>query len=353
MAKSFAPRRTVVGLEIDPSYVSAAEVRVNGSLAIQHAATAMLDPGIIRDGEVTDVDELGATLKTFFATHRFPNRVRIGVANQRIVVRMLDLPPLSDGKELAAAVRFQAEDQVPMPLDKAVLDYQVLGTVETPNGPRMRALVVAARRDMIEKLLAAARRAGLRPEGIDLSAFAMVRALRPAIASQDGVCLYLNGGGLTNIAVAENGNCLFTRVASSGLEWMVARLAERRSLTLEHATAWLSHVGLASPLDDVEGDPQIVSETRSVLDDGVRRIADDVRKSLEFYAAQESGPAVDRMVLTGPAAAIPGFAEDLARQLRLPVEHGVVEEARTGAIAGAHAATFSVAAGLAVTEAPA
>ena len=352
MAKNFASRRPIVGLEIDPSYIAAAEVRLNGSLAVHRGATAMLEPGVIRDGEVTDTDQLAGILKAFFATHNLSNRVRVGVANQRIVVRMMDLPALSDGKELAAAVRFQAEDQIPMPLDKAVLDHQSLGVVETPDGPRLRVLVVAARRDMIERLLTAVRRAGLRPEGIDLSAFAMVRALRPS-AEQSGVVLYLNGGGLTNIAVADGASCLFTRVAASGLEWMVTRLAERGPLTLEHARAWLSHVGLASPLDDVEGDPQMVANTRGVLDDGVRRIADDVRKSLEFYAAQESGPPVERVMLTGPAASIPGFAEDLSRQLRLPVDPGAVAESRPGALSGGHGASFSVAAGLAVSEVPA
>src|SRR5205807_211388 len=120
-------------------------------------------------------------LRSLFDDHKLPKRVRLGVANQRIVMRTLDLPPLADPKQIAAAVRFQAQDQIPMPLDQAVLEHQVLGTVETPDGPRTRVMLVAARRDMIDKLLQAATSAGLRPQGIDLSAFAMIRALH-----QDG-----------------------------------------------------------------------------------------------------------------------------------------------------------------------
>ena len=64
-----------------------------------------------------------------------------------------------------------------MPLESAVLDFQPLDVVDTAEGPRQRVLVVAARRDMVERVLTAVRAAGLRPEGVDLSAFAMIRAL--------------------------------------------------------------------------------------------------------------------------------------------------------------------------------
>jgi len=237
----------------------------------------------MRDGEVTDVDALAGALKAFFAANKLGKHVRLGVANQRIVVRTLDLPVLADAKELDAAVRFQAQEHIPMTLDLAVLDYETLGLVQTNEGERTRVILVAARRDMVERLLAAVRQAGLRPEGIDLSAFAMIRALDPGAQAEASSVLYVNVGGLTNLAIAEGSACRFTRVAAGGLEGMVAQLAERRALTLEHSRMWLGHVGLATPLEQVEGDAEIVSEARTVLSDGVRRIADDVRTSIDYY----------------------------------------------------------------------
>jgi len=82
-------------------------------------------------------------------------------------MRAIDLPPLTDAKEISSAVQFQAQDHIPMPLEQAILEHQVLGQVETPEGPRTRVMVVAARRDMIDRLLEAANRAGLSPQGID------------------------------------------------------------------------------------------------------------------------------------------------------------------------------------------
>ena len=109
--------------------------------------------------------------------------MRLGVANQQIVVRVIELPRIEDEKQRDAAVRFQAAEAIAMPLDEAVLDHQVAGYTEAPDGtPRMQVVVVAARRSMIEALLEAAKGAGLKPEGIDLDAFALVRTL--AAASQ-------------------------------------------------------------------------------------------------------------------------------------------------------------------------
>jgi type IV pilus assembly protein PilM len=345
-------RSNVVGLDIEPSYLAAAEVRVNGALAVERAASTPLEPGIMRDGEVTDVAALGEALQAFFREHKFGRRVRLGVANQRIVVRTLDLPKLTDAKELAAAVRFQAQEHIPMPLDLAVLDYQSLGTIQTEQGERSRVILVAARRDMIERLLDAARHAGLRPVGIDLSAFAMIRALEvaPVAGEAAGAVLYVNVGGLTNLAIADGAICRFTRVAAGGLETMVSQLAERRELTLEHSRQWLTHVGLAAPVETIEGDPGIVAEARTVLADGARRIADDVRNSLDYYRAQEAALPVERAILTGPAVAILGFTEQLKSDLGIDVTAGVVAEAGAGAVPSGQAGRFTVAAGLAVQD---
>jgi type IV pilus assembly protein PilM len=351
MARS-QTRRSVIGLDIEPGYLAAARVSVNGKMAIEQAATAPLDPGVMRDGEVVDIEGLGEALKSFFREHGLSRRVRLGVANQRIVVRNLELPVLRNPKELEAAVRFQAQEHLPMQLDLAVLDFQTLGVVETENGERQRVVLVAARRDMIDRLLEAARQAGLRPEGIDLSAFAMIRALgRPAVEGE-GALLYVSVGGLTNLAIAEGTQCRFTRVAAGGLESIVAQLAERRALTLEHSRQWLGHAGLETPVEEVEGDPEIVADARTVLADGVRRISDDVRNSLDYYRAQEAVAQVDRAVLTGPVVGIPGFVDQLSADLNMPVEAGLVDEAHPGVLAGAEAGTMAVAAGLAIEERP-
>ncbi len=246
-----ASGKTLVGLDIESGFVAAVEARP-GSVAVERAATSPLAPGVVRDGEVVDVDTLAEALRAMFATHRLSRHVRVGVANQQIVMRTIDLPPLQNPKEIESAVRFQAAEHIPMPPDQAVLEHQSLGLVKTADGTRTRVLLVAARRDMIERLLEAIRKAGLRPRGIDLSAFAMIRALHHPAAARGS--LYVNVGGITNLAVAAGTTCVFTRIVPHGDATMAGELAERRGLTLEHAHGWLKHVGLLTPIDDLKGE---------------------------------------------------------------------------------------------------
>jgi type IV pilus assembly protein PilM len=262
--------QNLVGLDIQPGFVAAVQARVNGSILAERAATLPLPAESMRDGEVLDEDSLSETLRELFTSSGLNKRVRVGVANQRTVLRTLELPPVTDAKELAAAVNFQAQDQVPMPLNNAVMDFHPLGVVDTPAGPRQRVVLVAAQRDMIERLLKAVRKAGLSVEGVDLSAFALIRSLyRPEAASspegeQTGRVLYLNVDGLTNLAIAEGTVCRFTRVVGSGLEGMAGELAERRSIALTEARTLLLGVDLTTP---APGNPEPGSG-EAVADEG-------------------------------------------------------------------------------------
>jgi type IV pilus assembly protein PilM len=314
---------TIVGLDLDPSHIAAAEVHVNGNVTVKRGAVAPLRPGVLRDGEASDPAALATALRELFAEHDLPRRVRLGIANQRIVVRSLDLPVIGDPKGLAAAVQQAAPDHIPMPMDEAVVDFETLGVVQTPQGPRSRVVIVAVRREMIDRLVSATRDAGLELEGIDLSAFGMVRALAP-VATEHAI-LYINVAGLTNVAVANASGCLFTRAAAGGLDAAVHALSERRGLTYEHAGQWMRHVGLLTPLEAVDGDAELVAATRTAIEEGVHQLADTVRNSLNFYRMQEGAESVERALVTGPAIAIPGFVERLAEQLKLPVEAAVVD----------------------------
>src|SRR5918998_379521 len=133
--------RGTVGLDLDGAFLAAVQATGEG---VSQAASVELPPGIISDGEVTDVDALTTALKDFFRSHNLPKRVRLGVSNQQIVV----------------------------------LDYEVIGETVTPEGAaKHRMIVVAAREAMISRIVDAVRGAGLKAEGIDLNAFALVRAL--------------------------------------------------------------------------------------------------------------------------------------------------------------------------------
>lgn len=218
-----------------------------------------------------------------------------------------------------------------MPLDQAVLEYQVVGGVSAEEGssPQVDVVVVAARREMVTSFVEPIRRAGLDPVGIDLSAFGMIRALAGAGAKPSGAAetgqgpapaiLYCSIGDVTNLAVARERACLFTRVSHVGLEAISASLASARELSPEHTTQWLSYVGLEAPVEDLEGDAEIVAAARRALEEGVGSLVDELRLSLDYYGAQEAVVPVERIVLCGPGSAIAGLPVRMEAGLGMPI----------------------------------
>ena len=322
----------LAGLSIEAGSVAVAEVGSNGSTALNGAATLPLRPGVFHEGEVVDPEGLVAALKELYSRHKVSKRVRLGLGNQRVIVRTLRLPAIEDPKEMEAAIRFQAQEQIPMPLEQAVLQHQVVGGVPAEEGSatQVDVVVVAARRDMITSLVEPVRRAGLEPMGIDLSAFGMIRALAPlttspapsdegAPAAASEAILYCNVGDTMNLAVARGRSCLFTRVSGAGIESITGRIAAERGLTPEHAEQWLLYVGLEAPVETLGGDPETIAAVRRGLTDGVGGLVDELRLSLDYYRALESAVPVSGVVLCGTGSAIPGLGGAIEDQVGLPI----------------------------------
>jgi type IV pilus assembly protein PilM len=349
-ALSLGPRQksdsALVGLEIEAGSIAAAEVQSNGESRVSAVAVEPLPADAFSDGEVVAPDAVAEALRSLFSVHNLSKRVRLGIANQRVVVRTVRLPAIEDPAELDAAVRFTAQEQIAMPLEQAVIDHRVIGGVGAVDGapPQVDVMVVAARRDMIAASLQPLRDAGLEPIGVDLSAFGMIRALRGATSldasaavdaePRPSAVLYCNVGDVTNLAVAKGPSCLFTRVSSAGLDDMVASLSAKIGLSQEHARMWLDYTGLAQPIEQIEGDPAILGEARSTLQRGGDSLLDELRLSLDFYGSQEAAVPVERVVLCGPGSAIPGLAQYMEPGLGLPIAVGKPE-----ALAGLEAAS--------------
>jgi type IV pilus assembly protein PilM len=321
----------LAGLSIEAGSVAVAGVSVNGSTELTASAVQPLQPGVFHEGEVIDPSGLTAAIKQLYSQNKLPKQVRLGIGNQRVIVRTLRLPLIEDPKEMEAAIRFQAQEHIPMPLDQAVLQHQVVGGVPAEEGaaPQVDVVVVAARREMVASFLEPLRRAGLEPEGIDLSAFGMIRALAPLVAapthSEDGApapqesILYCNVGDVMNLAVARGRSCLFTRVSGVGMEAIIARLSTERGLSPEHAEQWLLYAGLEAPLEQIQGDPETVAAARRANEEGVASLVDELRLSLDYYRALESAVPVSKIVLCGSGSAIGGLAAAMEAQVGLPI----------------------------------
>ena len=358
----------VVGLDIGTASVAAVELRVNGSISVERTAIAPLPEGATQDGEVADSGALSTALKDFFAAGKLGRDVRVGIANQRVVVRTLRMPRVEKQSEIENAIRFMAQEQVQMPLDDAVVDWQVLdSSPELASSGQMDVAVAAARWDMVRPLVDTVRAAGLRPVGVDVAAFGMIRALaREAAVGASGpyaagapgagegvppaqqARLYCSLGDVTNLAIARGSGCLFTRVFPYGMEAIASALAERQGLTMEHARMWLAHVGLEAPVEAIAGDPAIVAATRETLTEGATKLAAELRLSLDYYGSQGEAAAIEEIVVCGVGSSVPGLPAALQADLGF-----ALRPARPVALAGyptPDASRLTVPFGLALEE---
>ena len=265
--------------------------RQRRALGRRARATAPLEPGIVRDGEVADVEAPGRRaadpLPRAQAGQARPHRHR-EPAHRRAHAR-----PAADRGPQGARRRRALPGAGPDPdaaRRRPSSTSSRSASSTRPTGPRQRVLLVAARRDMVDA--AARRRARRRPAP---------RGHRPRRLRHDPRAAPPGeperAASSTSPSAASPTSPSPRARAASSPAWSPAasrrsplELAERRGLTLEHAAPWLDHVGLRAPVQEIDGDAGIVSDARTVLPDGVRRIADEVRNSLDFHRAQDAAP---------------------------------------------------------------
>lgn len=229
--------RSSIGLDIGTRAVSLAEVS-NGTLT--RFGRALLPSGAVEHGEVQDPMAVAAAVSGLWKKLGLAGRsVHVGIANRRVIVRTIEIPAMSR-EDLASAIRFQAQEHIPIPLDEAVMDYEVLEDISGPNGEALqRVLVVAAERATVEPLLAAVRGANLEPASLELNAYPLVRAFangHNAPASQTAGAIVDIGAGVTNVVVYNRGKIRFTRILPTfGGDEFTAAVAEHLNVDLQEA----------------------------------------------------------------------------------------------------------------------
>jgi type IV pilus assembly protein PilM len=308
--------RKVVGLDIGTTAVRAAEVSVRrGRVVLERIGQAGLPEDAVVGGEVIDPTAVAVAIKDLWRRTRIGSRrVIIGVANQRVVVRLVDLPWMQPN-ELRSSLAFQAGDHLPIPVDQTELDYDVIGEHEAAGGQRLlRVLLVAAHKEMLAGHLRAVREAGLRPAGIDLNPIALLRSLGPVPGFGEGAEALVDvGARVTNMVVHDNGVLGFVRILLMGGEDVTSSL--QRVLELSHDAA--ERAKLAASAGD-EIDP----EAGELVEQRLDVFVEEVRGSLDFYRSQQDATPLGRVVVSGGGSLLGPLVERLHAATGVPVERG-------------------------------
>ena len=309
----------IVGLHIGSSQISAALVHNNGAAELQRLVRTPLAPDTIVAGEVRDADGLARALKGFFSEHKLPRKeVRLGIATNRIGVRVLDVPALDNPGQFENAVRFRAQEVLPIPLVDAVLDHVVLDEIEqVGDDPRRRVLVVFAHRELVDGYAQACKSAGLKLAGIDLDAFALLRALSgdsgDRAKTAAAIVAVSIGRERTIFAVSDGSVCEFARVFEWGGANLDAALALALGITTEEAVR---------VKETLEFPPGQEEAGRKAMWHELGVLAREILASLRFYQSRAGSLDIAEVLITGGCSELVGIEGELTSQLGVPVRIG-------------------------------
>ena len=320
--------KRLVGLKIGASQIAAARLSNNGSAELLQVAREDLDPGIVVGGELREPEVLAELLRDFFKRNGLPRRgVRLGIANNRIGVRTFDIAGIDDPKQLDNAIRFRAQEALPIPIEQAVLDYQVLAEDTDAEGqPVKRVLLVVAYRELVDRYVSACSKAGIELVGIDLEAFALLRAMSAPLPSGEeaeaAVVIVSIGHERSTFAVSDGRVCEFTRV----LEWGGSSLNVAIARAIDKAPSEAEPYKRAIDLNLATAPPEMTQEQFDAVKDAVRRqvqsFARELVSSLQFYQNQPGSLGIGEIVLTGGTAHLSGLADELQRLIGVNVRIG-------------------------------
>ena len=314
----------MIGLDIGATAVRAAELEFGsggpsrGDGTLVRYAHAPLPVGAVRDGEVAEPAIVSTALRQLWSTARFESRdVVMGVGNQRVLVRELDLPwlPLP---QLRASLPFQVGELLPVSVDEVLLDFYPASESTGPQGRTVHGMLVAAQRATVNANVLAVEGAGLRPQMVDLNAFALVRALARGDLAHATAAFVDIGAAVTTVVVAAQGRPRLVRMLPTGGFAITAAVAEALSIPPAEAEDVKRRVGLGHPGLTDPVSVQVAEAVRGV----VHPLLEAVRNTFVFYNGKHPGEGVEGVVFTGGASHLPGAGQFLSSASRLPVALG-------------------------------
>lgn len=309
------PGRTAIGLDIGTSGVRAAELSYGkDGVTLEKFGQVALPEGAVRDGEVLDRALVAEALKSLWKGSGFTGKqVSLGVANQRVVVRQVDLPWMPPA-ELKASLPLQVQDYLPMPVDECVIDFHVTEELRDGDARVLRGLLVAASLQMVNANIKAVEAAGLRVKSVDLTSFAVLRSIGRSRAAGTEALVDI-GARVSNLVIHSDGTPRFVRVLLSGGQDVTDAIAER--LGLPAALAEAVKRGVVEDVSD-----QDLALVRSAVELMQEVFVDEIRSSIDYYAASNTQFPVERIVLSGGGSLLHGIADRLESVTRRPVVLG-------------------------------
>jgi len=355
------PKKTVA-LDIGSSIVKAVQMRrVGRGYELERFGVAEIYPGV--DKKSAGVDRRTARIE---AIRQAISQAGISAKNsisavsgEAIIVRYIQLPDMPEG-ELKGAIRWEAEDYIPFPLDEVNLDSVVLGKSDVGGAPKIDVLLVAAKKDQIAEHVSVLKSLDLSPSVVDVDTFAFLNCYEANYmpSANDVVALLNIGSEYTNINIYVGGVSRFSRDINIAGDTINANIQQRLGCSYQRAEELKVKEGAPAPaqeetqseelggsslLDTIRGTVERITGedlaedspeyvTSQVVRGVLMNIVNEVKRSVQFFENQPNGKTVDRVAIGGGTAMLKNLDRFMGAELKLPIE--IVDPLRNIGVAG-------------------
>lgn len=302
----------IFGLDIGRSFIKVAQVvSSHGQKALVAAGSVQTPAGGILSESPVDLGKVSDAVRACCQGAKITSdRCVVSLIESQVVTRLIQLPYLTD-KELAAAIHWEAEQYIPLPLKDVHLQYQVISRSDKKEG-QMTVLLVAAPKRIIEKYLNVVKNANLRPEAMETESVALARALtKPGDPPTIIVSL---GAASTELVLTQETNVFFTRSIATGGNSLTRAIMAEFNLPQGQAEEYKQAYGIL--------EEKLSGKVAAVLKPIIDITISEITKAVEFARSHIEQSPVNRIIICGGGAYLPGLSELLAKRMNLEVSLG-------------------------------
>ena len=306
-----------VGLDIGSGSIKLCLLKraKRGNYQLQSFGMMQLPPEAIVDGALMNSTAVVDGIQELFASQKIRQKeVSTSVSGHSVIIKKINLPQMT-AEELEESIQWEAEQYIPFDINDVNIDVQILNTESTQAG-QMDVLLVAAKKDMVNDYTEVIASAGLTPVVVDIDAFAVQNQfeINYEVPRSETVVLVNIGASVTNINVLANGISTFTRDISIGGTQFTDAIQKALNVSYDEAEAL--KVGGAGP----DSDSVVPQEVERVLQTESESIANEIQRSLDFYAATSADAHIARIFVSGGSAKIPALVRTIEGRTGVPVE---------------------------------
>lgn len=336
----------MVGIDIGSKTIKIVELEKQGATYNLLASGVVGYSGTTVDKMIDDKEmaQLGQVVKKLHSEAGVSSKdVVVSIPESIAFTRTIKFPLLTDA-EIASAVKWEAEQYIPIPISEAVIQHTILARNETAVPPGVLVLLVAAPRAIIEKYTKVVQLAGLNVLAVETELIALSRVLAPEGKT---VLLVDLGASSTDIAIAKNGLLSFSRSIPIAGDAFTRAVSQGLGVAPTQAEEYKKTYGLEAA--------QLEGKVKGVIDPVLRLVVDEIKKAVNYYQTEEKGDSPSEMIVSGGTSSMPDIISTLTKLLGIEVLVGnpfakVKVDPEAAKTLSAYGSLYCVSVGLAMRE---